>query len=142
MRHSKSIMGIAAAFLAIATAVPFQQVEAKSSKSSTQIIYTGDIAKKVYGYGGKTPVNIYVKNGKIQKIEALQNNESPQYFQKATSKVFSQYEGKTVKQAINLKADAATGATYSSQALIKNIQMGLAQAGTKSTTTKKTKKRR
>ena len=50
--------------------------------------------------------------------------------------VFAQYEGLTVAEALKLKPDVATGATYTSEALIKNIQMGLNQA--KSTSTKKT----
>ena len=35
---------------------------------------------------------------------------------------------KSVDEALKLDADVATGATYSSEALIKNIKMGLQQA--------------
>ena len=42
--------------------------------------------------------------------------------------MFAQYEGLTVAEALKLKPDVATGATYTSEALIKNIQMGLKQA--------------
>jgi len=110
--------------------------KARSSKASTtQVIYTGDIASKVIGYNGTTPLNITIKNGVIENIEALQNQETPAYFSRATKKVFPQYIGKTVAEAKALKPDVATGATYSSDALIKNIQMGLDQV--KSTTAKK-----
>jgi len=102
---------------------------AKGSKSgNTQVIYTGSIAKKVMGYNGTTPVNITITGGKITKIEALSNKETPAYFNKAKSKVFKQFIGKTVDEGIRLNADVATGATYSSEALIKNIKMGLKQA--------------
>ncbi len=108
---------------------------AKSKTSTTQVIYTGDIAKKVIGYNGPVPLNITVKGGVIENIEVLDNQESPGYLKRATAKVLPQYIGKTVAEAKKLDADIATGATYSSQALIKNIQMGLEQV--KSTTAKK-----
>ena len=117
--------------------------------ATTQVIYTGDIANKVIGYNGTTPLNITVKNGVIENIEVLPNQESPAYLKRAKEKVLPQYIGKTVTEAKKLKADVATGATYTSEALIKNIQMGLEQTKSTSTTkgkatTKKkgTKKRR
>ncbi len=115
--------------------------KATSKKASTtQVIYTGDIANKVIGYNGTTPLNITVKNGVIENIEVLQNQESPGYLKRAKDKVLPQYIGKTVAEAKKLKPDIATGATYTSEALIKNIQMGLDQvksSSSKKATTKK-----
>ena len=106
-------------------------------------------ANKVIGYNGPIPLNITVKNGIIENIEVLDNQETPSYLKRATAKVLPQYIGKTVSEAKKLKADVATGATYSSEAIIKNIQTGLQQVKTtpskkKATTKKKasTKKRR
>ena len=115
--------------------------------STTQVIYTGDIANKVIGYNGTTPLNITVKNGVIENIEVLENQESPAYLKRATAKVLPQYIGKTVAEAKKLNADIATGATYTSEALIKNIQMGLDKvkstpAKSKATTKKKASKKR
>ena len=129
------------AFIAVAlaaTAVFAPNAMAKGKISSPQVIYTGEIAKKVVGYNGPTPVSISVTNGKITSITALDNQETPAYFKKAKEKVFKQFIGKTVEEALNLKADIATGATYSSEALIKNIKMGLEQ--TKSTSKQTTNK--
>jgi len=118
----------------------------KKAATATQVIYTGDIAKKVIGYNGTTPLNITVKNGVIENIEVLENQESPGYLKRAKEKVLPQYIGKTVAEARKLNADIATGATYTSEALIKNIQMGLEtvksmpakkKAATKTKTTKK-----
>ncbi len=109
----------------------------KATASTTQVIYTGDIAKKVIGYNGTTPLNIKIKNGVIEDIEVLQNQESPGYLKRATQKVLPQYIGKTVAEAKKLKPDIATGATYTSEALIKNIQMGLDQAKSTSSSNKK-----
>ena len=114
---------------------------AKGGKNGgTQVIYTGDIAKKVIGYNGTTPVKITISNGKISKIEALSNKETPAYFNKAKDKVFKQFIGKTVDEGIKLKADIATGATYSSEALIKNIKMGLKESKGQSSSNKSGKR--
>ena len=115
---------------------------AKTSGKSHQVIHTGDIARQVTGYAGSTPVNIIIDHNKITKIEVLPNNESPNYLKRAVAKVLPQFEGKTVEQAKKVKADAATGATYTSQALIKNITMGLQQAKSQSTSKKSNKKRK
>ena len=103
--------------------------------NTTQVIFTGDIANKVIGYNGTTPLNITIKNGVIENIEVLPNQESPGYLKRAKDKVLPQYIGKSVAEAKKLDADIATGATYTSKAIIKNIQMGLDQA--KSTSSKK-----
>ncbi len=133
-----TLMAIAA--IAMTAAMPMQ-AKKKATKATTQVVYTGDIAKKVIGYNGTTPLNITIKKGKIEKIEALPNQEGPAYMQRATKKVFAQYEGLTVAEALKLKPDVATGATYTSEALIKNIQMGLQQAGGKVKADKKSNKK-
>ena len=148
----KKTLIIAAIMLFVAGTVSLDARTKKSTKkakaSTSQVIYTGDIANKVIGYNGTTPLNITVKNGVIENIEVLPNQESPAYLKRAKEKVLPQYIGKTVAEAKKLNADIATGATYTSKALIQNIQMGLNKA--KSTPAKKksatkekaTKKRR
>ena len=146
----KKTIIIAAIMLLVAGTASLDARTKKSTKkakaSSTQVIYTGDIASKVIGYNGTTPLNITVKNGVIENIEVLENQESPAYLKRATAKVLPQYIGKTVAEAKKLEADIATGATYTSKAIIKNIQMGLDQVKStpakKKAPAKKSKKRR
>ena len=148
----KKTIIIAAIMLLVASTVSLdartKKKTATKKAATPQVIYTGDIASKVIGYNGTTPLNITVKNGVIENIEVLPNQESPAYLKRAKDKVLPQYIGKTVAEAKKLKPDIATGATYTSEALIKNIQMGLDQvkstSGKKKATTKKkaTKKRR
>ena len=144
----KKTIIIAAIMLLVAGTASMDARTKKSTKAkkaaTTQVIYTGDIASKVIGYNGTTPLNITVKNGVIENIEVLPNQESPGYLKRAQDKVLPQYIGKTVAEAKKLKPDVATGATYTSEALIKNIQMGLDQKKSvanvkkKSTSVKKT----
>ncbi len=114
-----------------------------AAMAGSQVIFTGELGKNVRGYQGTTPLNITIENGKITNIEALENNETPRYFSRAKAGVFKQYIGLSVKEALNLQADAVTGATYSSEALIKNIQLGLKNAKTdsKSSSKKSSKKK-
>lgn len=137
----KKTIIIAAIMLLVAGTASMDARTKKSAKtkkaSATQVIYTGDIANKVIGYNGTTPLNITVKNGVIENIEVLENQESPGYLKRAKDKVLPQYIGKTVAEAKKLNADIATGATYTSEALIKNIQMGLDQVKSTSSSKKK-----
>lgn len=126
----KLLKYIFCAFVALSLlATPLNSYARKrTAKSNSQVIFTGDLANKVYGYNGKTPLNIYIKDGKIERIEALPNDETPQYLKRATARIFPLYEGKTVSEALKMHVDAVSGATYTSEALIKNIQKGLEQA--------------
>ncbi len=146
----KKTIIIAAIMLLVAGTVSLdartKKKTATKKAATTKVIYTGDIASKVIGYNGTTPLNITVKNGVIENIEVLPNQESPNYLKRAKDKVLP--HGKTVAEAKKLDADIATGATYTSEALIKNIKMGLDQAKSssatksKATTKKGAKKRR
>ena len=92
--------------------------------SDTTVVNTTESSKTVRGFKGATPVEIYIKKNKIVKVEALPNRETPQYFAKAKV-LLKQFEGKTVKKAAQMEVDGVSGATYSSRALIKNVQQGL-----------------
>ena len=140
----KTIIIAAIMLLVAGTASLDARTKKKASKSkanTTQVIYTGEIAKKVIGYNGPVPLNITIKGGVIENIEVLDNQESPGYLKRATAKVLPQYIGKTVAEAKKLNADVATGATYTSKAIIQNIQMGLDQAKSTSAEKKATKKK-
>lgn len=78
------------------------------------------------GYAGPVPVEIIVKDGKIMQIRALDNVETPAFFKKVQeSGLLSAWDGMTAEEALNEQVDAVTGATFSSKALIANVQTGL-----------------
>ena len=88
------LIALAAAFFSFFT------VNAKTVKSNApQVIMTGEIAKKVIGYQGPTPVSISISNGRITNITALDNKETPAYFNKAKQKVFNQFVGSIPESA-------------------------------------------
>ncbi len=106
-------------------AVIFLMGAASLFAAQGKVIYTGELAKHVKGFNGATPLQITVENGKITKIVAEANNESPRYFKMAQKKIFPQFIGKTVDEALKLQPDGASGATYSSKAITENIKIGL-----------------
>lgn len=119
----KSLIAAAAGVVLLCSAtLAGEGVLTKDGK--TTIVNTTSLTKKVKGYLGPTPVKIYIKDNKIEKIEPLKNQETPQYFVHAKA-VLSKFEGKNVSKVSKVKVDAKTGATFSTKALIKNVQEGV-----------------
>ena len=107
-------------------------VAAANKKPKSFVVNTEKLGKEVMGYAGTTPVEITVTDGKIEKIVALPNEETPGFFQRVLeSPIFTVLNGKTVKEASEVKLDAVSGATYSSKAVIENIRLGLQEAAKK-----------
>lgn len=106
--------------------------DAKTPKNKSFVVNTEKLGKEVMGYAGRTPVEIHVVEGRIEKIVALPNSETPAYFQRVEeSPIFTSLVGKTVKEASAVQLDAVTGATWSSKAVIENIRLGLKEAAKK-----------
>lgn len=93
----------------------------------TVVVNTTQIAKDVTGFGGQVPLEIYIKDGKISKVEALKNSETPDFFNQAKA-LLTRWNGKTVEEAQKMKVDGVSGATFSSRGIIGNMQRGLQYA--------------
>lgn len=89
------------------------------------VINTTTIGKDVEGYAGPTPLKVYIKKDKVEKIEFLKSQETPKYYAKVKKALQDKWNGLKVKDAKTQKVDAVTGATFSSEAVIKNVQLGL-----------------
>ena len=119
MKNKKLI--IASAFMLLSM---MPAVEVITKQGGETIINTKSLTKAIRGYKYTTPVEIHINGNKITKVEALPTKETPEYFDMAKA-VLKKYNGKDIKKAQTLKVDAVTGATMSSEALIKNVQEGL-----------------
>lgn len=116
------------AFLIIAALVLMsagKQDGAITKEDGATVVNTTTIAKDVEGYNGAVPLKIYIKKNKIEKIEVLKNQETPKYLVKVRNALENAWDGLTVKEAKAKNVDAVTGATYTSEAIIKNVQKGL-----------------
>lgn len=89
------------------------------------VINTTTLGKDVEGYAGPTPLKVYIKKNKVEKIEFLKSQETPKYYAKVKKALQEIWNGKKVKDAQALQVDAVTGATFSSEAVIKNVQLAL-----------------
>ena len=116
------ILAAAAVVAFMISAMPGDEVISKDN--DTTIVNTTSLSKGVRGFKGATPVKIYIKKNKVVKIEALRNRETPAYLNMAKT-LLTKYEGKTVKKAASMDVDGVSGATYTSKALKKNVQLGL-----------------
>ena len=96
-----------------------------TKENGMYVVNTTTLAADVDGYIGATPLKIYIKNNKIEKIEALPNKETPKYFAKVKKQVLDKWNGKTVKEALKAQVDGVTGATLSSDAVKENVKRGL-----------------
>ena len=109
--------------------------EAKALKNDTLevtpdgafVVNTKPLAKDVQGYGGPVPLKIHIKDGRVAAVEAEPNAESPDFFNRA-KELLNHWQGKSVDEAMSEEVDAVSGATFSSRAIIANMQRGLAYA--------------
>ena len=96
-----------------------------TKENGTYIINTTELGKNIEGYNGPTPLKIYIKKNKVVKIEALKNQETPKYYARVKKALFEKWNNLKVSEAQKLQVDGVTGATYTSEAVIKNVQAGL-----------------
>lgn len=89
------------------------------------VVNTTTIGKDIEGYNGPTPLKVYIKKNKVERIEFLKSMESPKYYAKVKKALLEKWNGKTVKEARTLQVDAVTGATFSSEAVVQNVQAAL-----------------
>ena len=109
--------------------------EAKALKNDTLevtpdgafVVNTKPLAKDVQGYGGPVPLKIHIKDGRVAAVEAEPNAESPDFFNRAKT-LLNHWQNKSVDEALAEEVDAVSGATFSSRAIIANMQRGLAYA--------------
>ena len=109
--------------------------EAKALKNDTLevtpdgafVVNTKPLAKDVQGYGGPVPLKIHIKDGRVAAVEAEPNAESPDFFNRA-KELLNHWQNKSVDEALAEEVDAVSGATFSSKAIIANMQRGLAYA--------------
>lgn len=123
MKKKKTTAALLFAAITMMSAMPADQVITK--EDGMDVVNTTTLGQKVAGYIGATPLKIYIKGNKVVKVVALKNQETPKYFAKVKKKLLDSWNGKKVKAASKMKVDAITGATFSSKAVIKNVQLGL-----------------
>ena len=96
-----------------------------SSKTTT--LSTVGYCDNIQGYNGTIPMEIVMKDGKIESINILDNNETPGFLKKVTdAQLVEKFYGLTPQEAVDLKVDVVSGATYSSNGIIESVKTRMA----------------
>jgi len=115
----------------MATGVAFAAVQQGKvmhrQADGTYVVNTTSLTANVKGFRGATPLEVYIKNNKVVKIQALPNHETPKFFALVKKTLLPKFEGMKVSKAAKAQAvDGATGATYSSRAFKANVAAAVA----------------
>lgn len=94
-----------------------------AQNAGNETLYTEEFCKDIVGFNDIIPLEINMVDGKIANINILDNKETPRFLQKVTdAQLVENFYGLTPKEAVNLEIDAVSGATYSSNAIIKSVK--------------------
>ncbi|MBR1838260.1 MAG: FMN-binding protein [Bacteroidaceae bacterium] len=129
MKSKKTLFGATIALLLVVGLTLFLSLKPNDGvmtrKGDVYIVNTTKLTPELRGYGGAVPLEVKITNDKITDLRALPNHETPEFFNSAKSKLFAYYKGKTVKAALASRPDAVSGATYSSRAIMGNVEEAL-----------------
>ena len=96
-------LSLVACATVLLSAMPGDEVISREGK--TYVVNTTSLTKSIKGYLGTTPLKIYITNNKIDKIEALPNQETPKYFAKVKKQLLDKWNGMTVSKAMKAQVD-------------------------------------
>jgi electron transport complex protein RnfG len=102
-----------------------QKDNVMTRENGAYVVNTTELGKNVDGYVGPTPLKVYIRKNKIQKIEFLPNQETPKYWNAAKKHLQNKWDGMKVADAKKADVDGRTGATFSSDAVKANVKLAL-----------------
>ncbi len=92
-------------------------------ENGERVINSTSLAEDVVGFAGRTPVELRIKNNIIVSVTYLENSETPEFFEQVVeSGLANKWIGASPTEAAMMQIDAISGATYSSKAIIENVQ--------------------
>lgn len=120
-----------AAVAVLTTGVAFAAVQQDrvmyKQADGTYVVNTTTLCQNVKGFKGATPLEVFIKNNKVVKVEALPNHEGPKFFDKVKQGLFPKFSGLKVSKAAKASSiDGVTGATYTSRAVKENVAAAVA----------------
>lgn len=114
----------------MASSAEMQEVDIPIERTlddGTRVINSTLLAKDVIGFGGRTPVEIWVREGVVERVEPLANAETPSFLnQVVRSGLLESWNGMPLEEAATVEVDMVSGATYTTTALIQNVQRAAA----------------
>lgn len=77
----------------LAVAVGQDDKVMQRQSDGTYVVNTVTLCPTVRGFKGATPLFVYIKGGKVVKVEAQRNQESPKFFQKVRQGLLPKFAG-------------------------------------------------
>lgn len=95
-------------------------------KKGVYTVNTTALTADVNGFNGPTPLIITISKDTVRSIEALENQETPKFFDRVKSAgLLNRWNGMAVKDVLNANVDVVSGCTFSSNAVIENVRRGV-----------------
>lgn len=90
-----------------------------------RVLYSSELlGKDIIGYAGNTPLYVLTKDSHIIQVVCGSNSETPGFLKRVQRHgLFDQWNGKSFAEATQLKVDGVSGATFTSDAVKKNMQV-------------------
>ena len=120
----KRILLIAAIPL-LACAACQEPDKAISKQDGLYVVDTSMIENEIIGYNGPTPVTLYIRDRRIVKVHMQENADGFRYNQRVREGIGKAWDGKSLEEAATLEVDAVSGATFTSNAVIGNVRLGV-----------------
>ncbi len=99
------------------------QIVERTLSDGTRVINSTSLASDIIGFAGRTPLELYVKDGKITRVEYLGNSESQDFWEMILKANLSErWNGMSLEEAARSEVDGVSGATYSAVAVIGNVR--------------------
>lgn len=95
-----------------------------------EVMLSSPYSDKILGYAGRTPLLIALDTSRaILQVQLLKNVESPSYVGMVEDAgVLSAWDGLSLPEALEKKVDNVTGATYTTKAIVRSMQVRLSAA--------------
>ena len=122
---NKLFVSCAALVLAIVLVSAGKDDKVMVKEGGAYVVNTTELGKKVDGYSGPTPLKVFIRKGKVEKIEFLPNQETPKYWNAVKKQLQNAWDGMKVSKAKTAQVDGRTGATFSSDAVKENVKLAL-----------------
>lgn len=125
IKMKKIMISCAALLLTIGLVSAVKDDKVMVKEDGAYVVNTTELGKKVDGYAGPTPLKVYIRKGKVEKIEFLPNQETPKYWNAVKKQLQNAWDGMKVADAKTAQVDGRTGATFSSDAVKENVRLAL-----------------
>lgn len=129
MRYPKALALLAISILVGCGGSSTEDPNIVYNEDGSVTILTDELTKDIHGYEhSNIPMQITLRDGKIETIIILENNETPGYIDEVEDEIIPSWVGLSLEDALALEVDGITGSTITCDAVISSIRLSLQHA--------------